>query len=341
VKAFTPPPPPRIRVAKEIKPADLPTPPTPETSVQAGMPSTPNLPNLPRVNRPFTAPPRGPARASRDIKQVDTPSIAAPPKLGNSLPVPELAARKLTVAVVGLKPTEKTALPTTPSPGEFSAGPVVRKEGATTTGDPGSVSVPDIFVRGPRDAKPDLIARAYAPVTSAENIRETMRRAQPNLTPGVAPQAAPMRIGGAIQVSSAPDPVFEGRDVFMLAIQMPNLTSAAGSWLMWYADRNAIQKGLGPVAPPVAHRKVDPKYIATAIEERIEGRVQLACVIRRDGSVGGIELRRGVDDRLNRSAQEALAKWEFSPATRNGVPVDVDVLVEIPFRLEPKVKGPY
>jgi outer membrane biosynthesis protein TonB len=51
-----------------------------------------------------------------------------------------------------------------------------------------------------------------------------------------------------------------------------------------------------------------------------------------------VELLRGVDDRLNKSAVEALAKWEFYPATRNGVPVDVDVVVEIPFKLQPRIE---
>jgi len=35
----------------------------------------------------------------------------------------------------------------------------------------------------------------------------------------------------------------------MMAIQMPNLTSYSGSWLMWYADRTAREVGLAPVAP--------------------------------------------------------------------------------------------
>jgi TonB family protein len=62
--------------------------------------------------------------------------------------------------------------------------------------------------------------------------------------------------------------------------------------------------------------------------------VQLACVIAKDGRVSNVELVRGLDDRLNQSAEEALAKWVFDPATRHGVPVEVDVLVEIPFHLE-------
>jgi hypothetical protein len=54
-----------------------------------------------------------------------------------------------------------------------------------------------------------------------------------------------------------------------------------------------------------------------------------------------VEIVRGLDDRLNASAVEALGKWEFYPATREGEPVDVDVLVEIPFRLAPGTQTPY
>ncbi len=106
---------------------------------------------------------------------------------------------------------------------------------------------------------------------------------------------------------------------------------------MWYSDHTLHETGLGAIAAPVAHRKVDPKYVATAAEERIEGRVTLGCVIDKTGHVSGVELIRGLDERLNKSAEEALSKWEFYPATRKGEPVEVDVLVEIPFRLEPRL----
>ena len=36
-------------------------------------------------------------------------------------------------------------------------------------------------------------------------------------------------------------------------------------------------------------------------------------------------------------AMEALAKWRFEPATRDGAPVEVDAVFEIPFRLAPKL----
>ena len=87
---------------------------------------------------------------------------------------------------------------------------------------------------------------------------------------------------------------------------------------------------------PVPLRKVDPKYVAAAMADRVEGSVRLAGVIRKDGHVDGISLVKHLDDRLDRTAQEALAKWEFTPATRNGDAVDVDAVFEIPFHLAPR-----
>jgi len=43
---------------------------------------------------------------------------------------------------------------------------------------------------------------------------------------------SPPGVAGAVRVSNAPEKRFNGRDVYMMAIQMPNLTSYSGSWLM-------------------------------------------------------------------------------------------------------------
>jgi TonB family protein len=275
--------------------------------------------------KPFAAPPAVQHTAGKSIDTSATLDIPA-----NST--------DLNVAIVGLNPIDKmAALPAAPSPGAFSAGPVVRSEGATSEGSGKGLSVPDLFVRGPRDAKPDLMAMVIAAPTSKANLRAAMR--SDDATGAVhAPPAESELPKGAARVSSAPDPRFNGREIFMMAIQMPQLTSYSGSWLMWYSDHTLHQTSMAPIAPPEAHRKVDPKYVASAVSERVEGRVTLACVIDKTGRVASVELLRGLDDRLNKSAEEALAKWEFYPATRNGVPVDVDVVVEIPFKLQPRVE---
>jgi protein TonB len=120
---------------------------------------------------------------------------------------------------------------------------------------------------------------------------------------------------------------------------MPNITSYVGSWIMWFAERTPQgPRDASGLQPPVPLHKVDPKYHPAAISERVEGKVQIAGVIRTDGHVELVHILQSVDARLDRSAEEALLKWEFEPARRNGQPVEVDVVAEIPFLLAPQVK---
>ena len=88
--------------------------------------------------------------------------------------------------------------------------------------------------------------------------------------------------------------------------------------------------------PPRPLRKVDPKYVPAAADEKVEGKVRLAAIIRKNGHVERVELLRHLDNRLDQSSAEALAKWEFEPATRNGTPIDIDAVFEIPFHIAPK-----
>jgi TonB family protein len=306
--------------------------------IDASLTSAPVEFDIKAPHRQFTAPPKASAPSLRQAAIEAPPSLPSTGALTPPGDVLNANSRELNLAVVGLNPANKAdALPAASSPGRFAAGPKIRPDGADSTSNTKGVSVPDLYVGGANDAKPDLIAQTFAAPTSELNLRAAAR-----LTTGrPAVQNEELSNPGAVKVSDAPDRRFDGRDVYMMAIQMPNLTSYSGSWLMWYADRTARQVGLAPVAPPVAHRKVDPKYIAAAVADRIEGKVQLACVIGKDGRVSNIELVRGIDDRLNQSAEEALSKWEFTPATRHGEPVEVDVLVEIPFRLEPVIRKSY
>jgi TonB family protein len=128
-----------------------------------------------------------------------------------------------------------------------------------------------------------------------------------------------------------------GRDVYTMAIQMPNVTSYSGSWLVWFAERGTAPTGhRSSIRPPEPTRKVDPRYIADTQREGIEGSVRLTAIIRKDGSVDGIELLKHLDARLDSSAEEALSKWHFTPAARDGEAIDVDAVFEVPFRLAPK-----
>ncbi|MCZ6750856.1 MAG: energy transducer TonB, partial [Acidobacteria bacterium] len=125
--------------------------------------------------------------------------------------------------------------------------------------------------------------------------------------------------------------------VHTVTINMPNLTSGSGSWVLRFAELNGDgvwrEEDEGDLSAPVALRKVDPKYAPSAVRDRVEGTVLLAAHILRDGTVSNIEVLNTLDPRLDGSAMDALTRWEFQPATKNGIPIDLEVLIQIPFRL--------
>jgi TonB family protein len=121
-------------------------------------------------------------------------------------------------------------------------------------------------------------------------------------------------------------------------VNMPNINSATGSWIIHFSELHladfAHRSGL--VSSPVPVHKVDPKYPQSAVLEHIEGEVILYAVIRKDGSVDGIQKVRGLDDQLDANSIEALAKWRFEPAMRGAEPVEVEAIVYIPFKAPPR-----
>ena len=68
------------------------------------------------------------------------------------------------------------------------------------------------------------------------------------------------------------------------------------------------------------------------MRENVSGTVILYAVIHADGSVGNVRVLRGVDERLDLLASKAIAQWQFQPALKQGIPVDVEATFQIPFR---------
>jgi TonB family protein len=87
------------------------------------------------------------------------------------------------------------------------------------------------------------------------------------------------------------------------------------------------------IEPPQLLREVKAGYTDDARRRGIEGEVVLEIVVRRDGSVGDVRVRRGLDRGLDQRAIDAVRQWRFSPATRRGAAVDVIVEVGVEFKL--------
>ena len=142
------------------------------------------------------------------------------------------------------------------------------------------------------------------------------------------------------KLSEAERAVFGNRKVYSLSLNMPNLNSAGGSWIVRFADLKpdspsghlaSAAASSDDLSSPVATRKVDPAYPLELMRQNVAGTVILYGIIRADGTVANIRVLRSVDDRLDHFAAEAIAKWQFQPATKNGSPVDVEATFWIPF----------
>jgi TonB family protein len=140
------------------------------------------------------------------------------------------------------------------------------------------------------------------------------------------------------RISEAERAVFGGRRVYSLSLNMPNLNSGGGSWIIHFAALKADSTPADPSAQtadlssPVATRKVDPAYPLELMRQNVSGTVILHAVILADGTVGTVRVLRSIDDRLDQFASDAIAKWQFQPATKNGSPVAVEATFWIPFR---------
>jgi TonB family protein len=139
----------------------------------------------------------------------------------------------------------------------------------------------------------------------------------------------------ALPPGAKPEQIFSSKKIYKMQVDMPNLNSATGSWILNFTELRANSDAPRVTSPdlsgPAPLRKVDPKYPPTLINEHVEGEVVLYAVIRRDGSVDSIQLVRGIDEQLDANAMNAFSQWKFRPATRQGEPVELEAIIHIPF----------
>ncbi len=146
--------------------------------------------------------------------------------------------------------------------------------------------------------------------------------------------ARPPQSEGETKLSEAERAVFGDRQFYSLTLNMPNLNSAGGSWVIRFAElkHDSTADSKQQLSAPAATRKVDPAYPLQLMRENVEGVVTLYAVIRSDGTVGNVRVLNGIDSRLDQFASQAVSQWQFHPAMKNGAPVDVEATFRIPFR---------
>jgi len=152
--------------------------------------------------------------------------------------------------------------------------------------------------------------------------------------------ATPPRVGASARpatpvaddkVTETDRQVFGAKRFYSMTLNMPNLNSVTGSWVIRFAELKDSRPA-GELLAPVPTEKSDPGYPLELIRENVHGSVTLYAIIHSDGKVGDIRVLNSPDERLDPFAASALARWKFLPALRAGKPVALEAVVVIPFR---------
>lgn len=290
--------------------------PAPEAAANHSLQSIPLAMASPQV-----APPP-PTAASHNLGALGLPMQAAPavppaPPVANGNAAQEKAlGRMLVLNAQPVVPSGPVVVPEGNRPGEFAASP---------SGHSGATARPEIaqHASGNSGSPPDIYVAA--PPSKVASNTVVASAAPPTAPPRTPDKTEPPR-------DSVDTRVFGTRRHYSMRLSMPNLTSSTGSWSIRFAELNATHGGTD-LSAPEAITKVDPAYPQDLMHDRVEGTVILYAVIHADGSVGEVKVLEGFDDRLNENARKALEQWRFRPGTKDGMPVDIEAVVRVPFKV--------
>jgi protein TonB len=114
----------------------------------------------------------------------------------------------------------------------------------------------------------------------------------------------------------------------------PGLGAGSGGGTGGGAYRAGAYRAGGGVTPPQLISQVRPAYTAEALEQRIQGSVELELVVTTEGTPSEIRIVRSLDSAgLDEEAIKAVQQWKFKPGRLAGVPVNVLVTVVLDFTI--------
>jgi TonB family protein len=87
------------------------------------------------------------------------------------------------------------------------------------------------------------------------------------------------------------------------------------------------------IKPPRALHTPEPRYSASARAQKIEGTVTISAIISADGHPYSVKVIKSLEPSLDANAIEAIKKWKFAPATKDGRPIAVRLNVDMSYHL--------
>jgi TonB family protein len=249
------------------------------------------------------------------------PSVASSGGTGAS-------GRLIALGIHPVAPTGPVAVPAGNRRGAFAATP---------KGKPGASGTPDLA--GSKSSgglntgtNGSLPSGLHVGAVNSDDPREVASLSKPETRPGDRSSARAASPVSDDKITDMDRKVFRGKRVYGRTLNMPNLNSSTGSWVIKFAELDGGRKQ-GELLEPVATEKSDPGYPLELIRANVHGMVTLYAIINSDGKVGDIRVLNSPDERLDAFAASALARWKFVPAERAGKPVALEAVVEIPFRV--------
>jgi TonB family protein len=318
--------------------------------------------------------PNAPARPKLELNAGAAPRLAPRAQTGEVEPAPEVTSAQSGVAngnaatFIALSATPGPPAPVVPPQGNLAARVSISPEGkqpgvpggspngtpganggagggpnssgGTGTGNGVGKNGMDISISGGHPTTNSAISGSGGPPrVSTPAPRALILKPDPHTKPDDAPERNGPPNFAALPPAAQPEQIFASRKIYKMLVNMPNLNSATGSWILNFSEMRANSGGPGTdsseVSAPSPLRKIDPKYPPTLINDHVEGEVVLYAVIRRNGSVDSIQLVRGIDPDLDANAMQALSQWKFRPATKQGLPIELEAIVHIPFHAPP------
>lgn len=247
--------------------------------------------------------------------------VAAPPQKAPESTKSKVGNATTDLAVASLHPAESpdTPVPNGERPGKFSKAPT---QGEVASGEPNGragLTVPDLTVRNPLPEAPPKVATEE--IRYAERVRSVP----------VSTLSVPLRPSSRM-IPAALDALFKGRNVYTIVIPMEHIPAYTGDWILWFADRGAKEGDTPVMRAPVPLRKLEAVDQAPP-NARTRERIQFTAILGKNGRLDRIALLTKATPAVQHAVFQDVTAWEFQPATSDGVAVDIDVVLEIPFSL--------
>ena len=229
------------------------------------------------------------------------------------------------LAIIGLNPVNVPQMPVPEGgrPARIIAGTPVPGATRSELGGRSPIKAPDVSVEGSPATSPATVIRIPLGGPQAEPRAGLARVQMPEVLPTTPHVSVPQWPSGR-SLPAAVERHFQNRVVYMSVIP----TRSGEDWVVWFGETTATSPDARPlVRPPTLVRSAGlppvPSY-----RDHGTGNIRVVGMLHKDGRLDATRELAGPF--LNRELAEALHEWQFSPATRNGVAIDADAVIEIP-----------